>query len=212
MGSAYKPDLKFAPDDLDLYGLALIDAKKYDEAIAVYEKLAKDFPLSASGTGPRDVQEAQAIALAGLGKAMQEKGDKAGGGAKFAELEKLYAWSPKMLEVNYGLALDMHDKKQDDAAMKRLLEVIKAQKASAELRAKSMFLLGRIHEDNGRFSEAIDNYVKISVFYGAIGKVAAEGLWRGAQLLEKQADGRIPMPAARAVQKPPPKPDAAPAK
>ena len=200
MASAYKPDLKFAPEDLDLYGLALIDGKKHDEAIAVYEKLAKDYPLPAAGTGSRDVQEAQAIALAGLGKAMQEKGDKAGGGAKFAELEKLYAWSPKMLEVNYGLALDLHEKKQDEDAVKRLLEVIKAQKASAELRAKSMLLLGKVHEANARYSEAIDNYVKISVYYSAIKPIAAEGLWLGGQLLERQASGEIPMPT------PPPKP------
>ena len=210
MGGAYKPDLKFAPEDLDLYGLALIDGKKYDEAIAAYEKLAKDYPLSATGTGPRDVQEAQAIALAGWGKALQEKGDKAGGAAKFAELEKLYPWSPKMLEVNYGLALDLHEKKQDDDAIKRLLEVIKAQKASAELRARSMLLLGKIHEANERYAPAIDNYVKISVYYGAVKAVAAEGLWLGAQLLERQATGEIPMPT------PPPKaaatPKATPAK
>ncbi len=213
MGTAYKPELKFAPEDLDLYGLALIDGKKYDEAIAVYQKLAKDYPLPASGGGTRDVQEAQAIALAGEGKAMQEKGDKAGGGAKFAELEKLYSWSPKMLEVNYGLALDLHDKKQDDDAMKRLLEVIKAQKASAELRAKSMLLLGRIHEDNRRFAEAIDNYVKISVYYGAIKPAAAEGLWRGAQLLERQASGELPMPTPPpVVPKAPVKPKATPTK
>ena len=209
MGSAYKPDLKFAPEDLDLYGLALIDGKKYDEAIAAYEKLAKDYPLPASGTGTRDVQEAQAIALAGLGKAMQEKGDKAGGGAKFAELEKLYAWSPKMLEVNYGLALDLHDKKQDDEAVKRLFEVIKAQNASAELRAKSMLLVGRIYEDTGRFAEAIDTYVKISVHYSALRPVAAEGLWRGAQLLERQASGELPMPIPKPVPKVAPKPNPA---
>ncbi len=194
MSGAYQPDLKFAPEDIDLYGLALIDAKKLDEAIAVYEKLAKDYALPASGAGSRDVQEAQAIALAGLGKAMQEKGDKEGGGKKFAELEKLYGWSTKMLEVNYGLALDLHDKKKDDEAMERLRKVAMAQKAPPELRAKSMFLLGKIHEDNRRFAEAIDNYVKISVYYGAIHDVAAEGLWRGGQLLERQAKGEIPMP------------------
>ncbi len=207
MAGAYQPDLKFAPEDLDLYGLALIDAKKLDEAIAIYEKLAKDYPLPPSGGGSRDVQEAQAIALAGLGKALQEKGDKEGGGKKFAELEKLYSWSAKMLEVNYGLALDMHDKKQDDEAMERLRKVALAQKAPPELRAKSMFLLARIHEDNRRFPEAIDNYVKVSVYYPAVSKVAAEGLWRGGQLLEKQASGEIPMPTP--APKAPPKPAAA---
>ncbi len=213
MASAYKPDLKFAPEDLDLYGLALIDGKKYDEAIAAYTKLKNDYPLSATGTGPRDVQEAQAIALAGWGKALQEKGDKTGGGAKFAELEKLYPWSPKMLEVNYGLAIDLHEKKQDDDAINRLREVIKAQKATAELRARSMLLLGKIHEANARYAEAIDNYVKISVYYSAIKPIAAEGLWLGGQLLERQASGDIPMPAPpKPVVKPAVKPKATPAK
>ena len=205
MSSAYNPDLKFAPEDIDLYGLALIEGKKYDEAIAVYEKLAKDYPLSPSGTGSREVQEAQAIALAGLGKAMQEKGDKEGGGKKFAELEQLYSWSKKMLEVHYGIALGLHENKKDEEAVERLYKVIKSQEASAELRAKSMLLLGRIHEDNGRFADAIDNYVKISVFYSAIQKAAAEGLWRGAQLLERQADGQIPMPTPPPAQKAPAK-------
>jgi hypothetical protein len=57
-----------------------------------------------------------------------------------------------------------------------------------------MLLLGKIHEENKRYTEAIDNYVKISVYYGAIREVAAEGLWRGAQLLERQANGELPMP------------------
>ena len=117
-----------------------------------------------------------------------------------------------MLEVNYGLALDLHDKKQDDDATKRLLEVIKAQKASAELRAKSMLLLGRIYEANQRFPEAIDNYVKISVYYSAIRPVAAEGLWLGAQLLERQASGDLPMPIPKPAPKVAPKPKATPAK
>ncbi len=209
MTAAYKPDLKFAPEDLDLYGQALIDNKKFDEAAKVYEKLGKDFPLKGGDpkTASHDTQEAQAIILAGLGKALQEKGDKESkekAGKMFADLEKLYPWSPKMLEVNYGIALDLHDKGQDDEAMKRLFEVIKAQKASAELRAKSMLLLGKIHETGKRFENAIDNYLKISVYYGGVPKVAAEGLWLGAQLLERQAAGEIPMPT------PTPKPTAAP--
>ena len=221
MSSTYDKTLKFAPEDLDLYGLALIEAKKLDEAVAVYEKLASDYAVPTTGKAPRDIQEAQAIALAGLGKALQEKGDKEGGAKKFAELESLYAWSPKMLEVHYGLALDQHDKKEDEQAETRLRDVIKAQGASAELRAKSMLLLGRIYEDNKRYAEAIDNYVKISLYYKAIDRVAAEGLWRGAQLLERQASGEIPMPTTpapgpKATPKPAgtpaPKPTATPAK
>jgi len=210
MTAAYKPDLKFAPEDLDLYGQALIEGKKIDEAIKIYEKLDQDFPLKGADpkTAPREVQEAQAIVKAGLGKALQEKGDPANkekGGKLFAELETYYPWSPKMLEVNYGTALALFDQKKYDDAIKRLQEVIKAQKSSSELRAKSMLLLGKIHEANGRFSLAIDSFIKISVFYEGVPKVAAEGLWLGAQLLERQASGEIPMPT------PTPKPDAPPA-
>ncbi len=202
MSTAYKPDLKFAPEDLDLYGQALIESKKIDEAIQVYEKLENDFPLKGAEpkAAPREVQEAQAIIKAGLGKALQEKGDaesKAKGAKLFAELEANYPWSPKMLEVNYGTAVALHDQKQDDEAIKRIQEVIRGQKSSAELRAKSMLLLGKIHEANGRFELAIDNFIKISVFYGGVPKVAAEGLWRGAQLLERQASGEIPMPTPK---------------
>jgi TolA-binding protein len=200
MASAYKPTLKFAPEDLDQYGQALIDNHKLDEAVQVYDKLAADYPLQKGAdpkTSPRPVQEAQAIALAGLGKAFQEKGDPASkekAAEKFADLEKYYPWSPKMLEVNYGTAIALHDKQQDDEAVTRLQQVMKAQKASAELRAKSMLLLGKIFEADHRFEAAINSYIKIAVFYSGVPKIAAEGLWRGAQLQERQGTGDIPMP------------------
>jgi len=208
MAAAYKPELKFAPEDLDLYGEALIDNKKVDEAIKVYEKLDKDYKISGDPKkAPREYQEAHAIVLAGLGKAYQSKGDAASkekGGKMFSELEANFPWSPKMLEVNYGIAVALHEKHDDEDAIKRIQEVIKAQKAPAELRARSMLLLGDIHKDNGRIPLAIDNYIKISVFYTGVPKVAAEGLWRGAELLEGQSTGKYPMPT------PTPKPTAAP--
>ena len=235
MSSAYNSKLKFAPEDMDLFGQSLLDNHKFDEAAEKYQKLADDYPVPKGvdpKSAPRPIQEAQAIALAGLGKALQEKGDAASkdkGAQMFADLEKFYPWSPKMLEVNYGTAVALHDKHEDDDAIKRLLEVMKAQKASAELRAKSMLLLGKIYEGNRRFEAAIDNYIKIAVYYSGVPNVAAEGLWRGAQLQERQGTGDIPMPtptpkptpgpkaspaakASPAVTKAPPKPGASPAK
>jgi hypothetical protein len=120
----------------------------------------------------------------------------------FAELEAKYPWSPKMLEVNYGTAVSLFDEGKFEEAGKRLQEVIRAQKSTAELRAKSMLLLGKIHEKSGRYEMAIDSFIKISVFYKGVPKVAAEGLWLGGQLLERQASGEIPMPT------PTPKPGA----
>jgi len=200
MNGAYKPDLKFAPEDLDLYGQALTESGKLDEAFKVYEKLSNDYRITGDPkTAPREAQEARAIVLAGEGKILQASSDpaKKDQGAKlFAELEQNFPWSPKMLEVNYGIAVALHDKGQDEDARTRLKEVIKAQKASAELRAKSMLLIGDIFKANGSIPEAIDNYLKISVFYTGVPKIAAEGLWRGAQLLEDQASGKYSMPKA----------------
>ena len=45
MAGAYNEKLKYAPDDLDLYGEALIREKKYDDAWKIYEKLGKDYPV-----------------------------------------------------------------------------------------------------------------------------------------------------------------------
>jgi TolA-binding protein len=198
MNQAYKPDLKFAPEDLDLYGQALYDSGKLDEAFKVYEKLSNDYKFSGDPkNAPREFQEARAIILAGEGKILQANSDpakKEQGAKLFSELEQNYSWSPKMLEVNYGIAVALHDKGQDEEARSHLREVIKAQKASAELRAKSMLLMADIYKAQGDIPNAIDNYIKISRFYIGVPKIAAEGLWRGAQLLEDQSTGKYPMP------------------
>ena len=57
-----------------------------------------------------------------------------------------------------------------------------------------MLLFARINEDKGQYDSAIDNYIKIARLYTGVPEAAAEGLWRGAQLLEKQANGQLPMP------------------
>jgi TolA-binding protein len=226
MAESYNPALKYAPEDIDLYGKTLLDAKEYDKALEVYEKLAKDYPSPAGvdpKKAPKAIQEAQAIALAGEGNALLGKKENDAAAKKFKELEENYAWSPKMMEVNYGIAQDLHDKKQDEEALKRLLEVVKNSNATSQLRANAMLLLGIIHEEAGRFDAAIDNFIKIGTFYSGVHEAAAEGLWRGAQLLERQARGELPMPtpppkatpgpkgAPKAPAAPPEKPAAAPA-
>ncbi len=211
MQAVYKPELKYGAEEIDLYGLSLIETKRYDEALKVYEKIAADYPTPANTDAtkaPRDIQEAQAIALFGISKTLQAQAAQitaqnkpaeaakksAEAGAKSGELKRLYGWSKKALEANYPLAQSLHDAKKDDEAIKLLLEVIKAQSAPAELRARAMLLLGKIHESNGRHDFAIDNYMKIAAYYGGVADVAAEGLWLGGQLLERQASGQIPMP------------------
>jgi TolA-binding protein len=215
METVYRDDLRYGAEELDLYGRSLIENKRYDEATKVYEKIEIDYkPGSGDPTkAPREIQDAQAIALFGKSKVLQEqatalkadgKADEAGkktaeAGALAEQLKKLYGWSKYALEANFPQAQSLHEQKKDDDAMKLLIEVIKAKDATPELRARSMLLLGKIHQANGRNENAIDNFMKIAAYYGAVADAAAEGLWLGAQLLEKQAKGEIPMPT------PPPK-------
>ena len=208
METVYDEKLKYGAQELDLYGMSLIENKKYDEALKIYKKIAEDYPIPANtepARASRDIQDAQAISLFGLSKTMQAKGQVKEASEKSEELQKLYPWHERALEANYPIAISLHEQKKDDDAIQRLLTIAKAQKATPELRAKSMLLLGKIHEANGRFDFAIDNYIKIAAYYGGIADVAAEGLFLGAQLQEKQGSGAIPMPTPAPKTTPGPK-------
>jgi len=109
--------------------------------------------------------------------------------AKFDRLKSLYPWSPKILEANFGIAQSLAQQKKLDEATTLLVQIIRAQTATAELRANSMLLGGDIQNEKGNLEAAIDYYIKIATFYQGVPAAAAEGLWKGGQLLEKQAAG-----------------------
>ena len=192
MTAAYDPKLVYASADIDLYGSALLDQGKTDESIKVYQKLADNFPNpdpAAPDKSPLDVQEAQSVATYGLGKALQKQGDVTGAAAKFDTLKKLYPWSPKIMEANFGIAEALHQKKNDEQAIPLLVQIARSPSGSIELRANAMLLLARIQEEKGgdQILPAIDQYLKIAMFFDSVSSAASEGLWRGGQLLEKQA-------------------------
>ena len=212
MASAYDPAQKYAPADLDLYGTALIEQKKLEDAAKVYEKLATDYAVP-KGVEPtkasREVQEAQAMSLFGEGKVLEIQKNAVDSKKKYDELERLYPWSPKMAEASYGIAASLYNEKKFDDITKRLKPIINSRTASAELRAKGMLLLGRVQEDLGEYEAAVGNYTKIANFYDGVPAVASEGLWRGASLLELEGNGKIPMPTPVPIAA---KPSASPAK
>jgi TolA-binding protein len=189
MNKAYDASLVYAPSDLDLYGLALLDNGKAPEAKAVFEKISTDYPNPAGqepAQAPPAIQEAQAISIFGLGRVAQEQGDVAGAGALFEKLKSLYPWSPKVLEANYGIAASLREQGKTDEAITLLTQIIRAPNAPSELRANSMLLGGFIQKDKGQRDAAIDYFIKISAFYEGVPKAAATGLWEGGQLLELQ--------------------------
>lgn len=189
MNKAYDPDVVYAPADLDIYGLALLGGGKADEARAVFEKIASDYP-NPEGVPPQGappaIQEAQAVSLFGLGRVAQEKGDTGGAGQLFGKLKELYPWSPKVLEANYGIAASLREQGKTDEAVALLTQIIRAPNASSQLRADSMLLGGYIQKDKGQNEAAIDYFIKISAFYDGVPEAASTGLWEGSLLLEKQ--------------------------
>jgi TolA-binding protein len=204
MKGAYDAGARYLPEDLELLGATLIEKKLFKEAEEIFQKIAADYPvpegLEDHKKLPKQIQYAQASALYGLGKCLMEQDKVAEARKKFEELEKNYPWSSKRLEASYGIAEDLFRAKEYDGARKRLGDIAKSNAASAETRAKSMFLIGKIHEEQGVFDAAIDNYLKIPVFFESVATVSAEGLWRGATLLEKQGRGELPKPSK--VKKP----------
>lgn len=200
MNEAFNVEVVYAPSDLDIYGLALVDDKKLDEATAIFEKLIKDYPNptgSPLNQAPRGIQEAQAIALFGRGRIAQEKKLTAEAGKLFQQLKALYPWSPKVLEADYGISEALRSEGKFDEAQALLGMIIRAPTATADLRANSFLLLGEIQQDRmkgatdpkeaAKFRDAaIDSFLKIAQFYAGVPQAASEGLFKGAQLLEAQ--------------------------
>lgn len=200
MEEAYDPNVVYASDDLDIFGLALLEGGKVDQAETVFRKLEADYPVPAgtpANAAPPEIQKAQAVALFGLGRVEQERGNTTAAGDLFARLKADYPWSPKVLEADYGIAQSLQAQGRGDEAMSLLGRVIRAQNATAELRADAFLLYGRITKDKlpgaatdeerkAILESAIDYYMKIPQFYSGVADAAAEGLWQGGQLLEQQ--------------------------
>jgi TolA-binding protein len=203
MQEAFDPNVIYAPADLDVFGLALLEDGQMEEAEKVFQKLLADYP-NPDGVEPTAAppltQHAQANALFGMARIAQERGQTAEAGQKFAQLKELYPWSSKVLEADLGIAQAEFAAGQLDAALARLPGLIRSPNATADVRAKAMLLGGEIMEKrfetagdakskDEALAAAIDYYIKIDQFYSGVPAIAAEGLWRGGQLLERQAAG-----------------------
>lgn len=202
MNEAFNAEIIYAPADLDFYGLALINEGKLDEANAIFDKLASNYPIPA-GSAPAQaqpsVQEAQASALFGKGRIAQEKKQTAEAGVLFERLKAEYPWSPKVLEANFGIAESLKQKGELDKALDLLGSIVRASNAPPALGAKSMMLGGDIMTEKMKAATdpkqkqdfrgaAIDYYFKIVQLYGGIPTIPERGLMQGAELLEQQVN------------------------
>ncbi len=188
MNAAYDPAVVYSPADLDLYTEGLLQSDP-EAAAGVFDKLARDYPATVgvpAGQAPPAVQEAQALALYGRGKLAAMKGDRTGAARAFTELKRDYPRSTKIAEANLGLAQSLVSQGRSEEALPFLAEVANNPRAPIPVRAHGLFLNGEVQERKGSV-EAIDAYLKVAAFYPT-SPDAPEGLWKGAQLLEKQAE------------------------
>jgi tetratricopeptide (TPR) repeat protein len=212
MEPAYNEELVFSPSDLDRYGSELVRRKQLDKAKAVFAKLEKDYPLPPN-TEPskvtRTVGEAQSVAMAGRASILQAEGKATEGQALFEKLREFYPWSGKVAEAEFGIANGLYEQKKYDAASDLLRSIAVKTTAPVGLRARAMMLLAKSSEALKDYDTAINNYIKIATFFESEREIAAEGLWLGAQLQERQSKGEIPK-SARPPGTPKPKATAPP--
>ena len=188
----------FSPLDYDRYLTGLFEEKRHDEVAKIIKRMGEEYPLE-GGTAPANVTgEAQAVILYWEGKGMQDKGNNAGAGEKFSKLAKEYPKSAKKMEADYGVILGdlergtMKEESQLREALQRLAEIVKVSNTKTfELQAKALFLMGRVYEELKDYDSAVGAFLKIADRFESVQKVAGDGLWRGSQILEKQAKGEI---------------------
>lgn len=213
MEKAYDPSIVYAPQVLDAYGLALLGKKDFAKATEIATKLATDYPNPAGVSpqqAPLPIQEAHASALFLRGRIAQEQGNLAEAGKLFEQLKALYAWSPKVLEANYGIAQSYKTQGKYDDALMLLAGVSRAQNTTAAIRANAMLLTAEIMLEKYKaetdpkkkeefLNNAIDTNIKVPQFYESEAAQSSEGLWKGAQLIEEQV-ASITDPAIKTQQ------------
>ena len=190
--------------DLEHFAKSLLDAGKNEEARPVFERIRKEFPAS----GPKDPKQyAQASALFGLGQIDFQANRKPDAEKLFAQLAKDYPWSEKLQEANYlrGLALAEAGKvdgdKNNPGAFELWTGVIESNRASNEIKAKTMLVFGQalekkpatklLESEPGKpkhdpLDLAVEYYQKIDLYYDSLPEISGEGLLRAAKVRKGQ--------------------------
>jgi|GEM_PF-3555339 len=176
MRSAYSESVQFSRQDLDRYGLTLIEAGDYAVAITVFSRLIKDYEKD---------PYAIADACYGLGTALLKSGRGNDAVQYFNRLKKDFAWSDKLHLANYNLGKSVEASKPDEA-LALYQEVMRARAAAPNAKADSMWAAAEIEEKRGRLAEAAGFYEAIDAFVGQLaGERASKGLLIAGQLYEK---------------------------
>jgi len=196
----------FTPSDFDRYMADLFEAKRFEDITRTVSRVRLEYPLGEKdeASAPPMVRDGQAVALFWEARLLQEQGKAAEAGKKFAELKEKYPKSTKALEADYGVILGEFEQtgKVKDDYIPRLNKILGTRTGkSFELQAKSLFLIGRLQESKKDFDSAVETYFKIHKSFASVPKIATEGLWKAAEIAEKQARGDAAFPVRTVKEK-----------
>jgi|GEM_PF-1294332 len=193
MGESTSGKPSFSPNDWDQVVADAFEDKKYDAVGKIIERIRKEYPDG----GPRQVtDDAQAVALFWEGKVMEAQGKVADAGKIFEKLRDKYPHSTKLMEADYGIingkmtSNNLTADKDRRDAINRLTQIFGVTNSKKfDLQARALYLTGQIYEQMQDYDNAIASYSKISARFGSVSKVAADGLWKAAEIAEKQSNG-----------------------
>ena len=194
---AAAPDLPLTGPEADHYGQLLIWAKKYPEALKVYNALL-------ASAKPTD-QFALANAYYGLAATYLASGDLANAKTWFVKMQEMpggAAWSPHAMDANLGMAqINQESSSPADlaAAKAAYASIMVSPQAGPENQAKALLGYGQILEKEGALVKplpgtgttefAVHYYEQVNLFYGAATpELSAEGLYLAAQAYTKAGD------------------------
>ena len=124
-----------------------------------------------------------------MANALDKEGKTADAGQLFTQFKTTYPWSPKVVEANFGIAKSLVQQKKLDDASKLLVGIVGSRTAPSEPARTRLFAYRRYPVREGQYRRRYRSYLKTAAYYGGVPDAAAEGLWKGAQMLEKQAAG-----------------------
>lgn len=201
MKSAYKENLKYSPDDMELYARVLMKGGQPDEAAKVYLKLAKDYEGDKSPAG----KEATMIVIVGEAKIAFAKGDGAATDAAIKKFQELNAKNQQRTPRHGEIDLILLERAYKDGTLEEVIklagQINNDKYAPPEVKARALFLAAEKYEKAGKIKEAADNFRKIPAFYGNVEDIASEALYRAGGLLEKiAADEKDPEVKKQIIQ------------
>ena len=199
-GSEERVVASVTPGDFDRYMAILFAEKRFDDITKNVARIRLEYPASEKedvSAAPATIRDGQAVALFWEARLLQEQGKATDAGSKFATLKEKFPKSTKALEADYGVILGEFEQtgQVKDDYVPRLNKILSTQTGkSFELQAKALFLIGRIQEAKKDFDSAVETYAKIHKSFASVPKIAAEGLWKAAEIAEKQARGDAAYP------------------